>query len=109
MSTGLMVPLLSERDDAEKAEGGIDPLGLEAIADALGTRLVPGVRERQTHPRYLTAIAVALAVCERFDEETFAADGVSEPWQVFEWHLVEGLVRTAEAGRSRGVPGSVKV
>jgi hypothetical protein len=108
MSSGLMVPLLSEKDDAERSEGGIDPLGLEAIADSLGTRLVPGVRERQTHPRYLTAIAVGLAVCERFDEGTVAADGVSEPWQVFEWYLVEGLVRTAESGRTRGVPGSLK-
>jgi len=107
MATRLMVPFLSEKDDAEKSEGGIDPLGLEAIADALGTRLVPGVRERQTHPRYLTAMAVGLAVCERFDEGVFAADGVSEPWQVFEWYLVEGLVRTS-SGRSRGVPGSLK-
>ena|SRR5665213_4417226 len=79
-NTHLMVPFLSEKDDAEKSEGGIDPLGLEAIADALGTRLVPGVRERQTHPRYLTAIAVGLAVCERFDDGTLAKDGISEPW-----------------------------
>lgn len=107
MQSQLMVPFLSEKDDAEKSEGGIDPLGLEAIADALGTRLVPGVRERQTHPRYLTATAVGLAVCERFDEGTLAKDGVSEPWQVFEWYLVEGLVRTAN-GPTRGVPGSQK-
>lgn len=102
-----MVPYFSEKDDAEKGEGGIDPLGLEAIAEALGTKMVPGVRERQTHPRYLTAIAVGLAVCERFDDGTLAKDGVSEPWQVFEWYLVEGLVRTAD-GRTRGVPGSQK-
>ena len=123
-----MVPVLSERDEAPGTEGGIDPLGLAAIADRLGTKLVPGVRERQLHPRFLTAMAVSLAVCEDFESETVAKDGISEPWQVFEWYLVEGLARTsrsAAAGRSdhelaasgsssnealgtRGVPGSLK-
>ena len=123
-----MVPVLSERDEAPGTEGGIDPLGLAAIADRLGTKLVPGVRERQLHPRFLTAMAVSLSVCEDFESETFAKDGVSEPWQVFEWYLVEGLVRTSrsavtdrtdnesstrepsptEAMGTRGVPGSLK-
>ncbi len=128
MSLMAMVPVLSERDDAPGTEGGIDPLGLSAIADRLGTKLVPGVRERQLHPRFLTAMAVSLAVCEDFESETVATDGVSEPWQVFEWYLVEGLVRTSRAGvadrsgnelsasgtspnealGTRGVPGSLK-
>jgi hypothetical protein len=33
---------------------------------------------------------------------------VSEPWLVFEWYLVEGLVRTAESGHTIGLPGSLK-
>ena len=128
MSTVLLAPLLSERDAAAGTEGGIDPLGLAAIADRLGSVLVPGVRERQLHPRFLTAIAVSLAVCEEFEHDTVAEDGVSEPWQVFEWYLVEGLVRTSrsngdeppddnvattnvtrdELKTTRGVPGSRK-
>lgn len=128
MSLMAMVPVLSERDEAPGTEGGIDPLGLAAIADRLGTKLVPGVRERQLHPRFLTAMAVSLAVCQDFEPETLANDGVSEPWQVFEWYLVEGLVRTSrsavtersgnetsasgsspnEALGTRGVPGSLK-
>ena len=128
MNTVVMAPMLSERDVAPGTEGGIDPLGLAAIADRLGTRLVPGVRERQRHPRFLTAIAVSLAVCEDFDPEKVAKDEVSEPWQVFEWYLVEGLARTSqtnadesdavesdqpkvtrdEARTMRGVPGSLK-
>ncbi len=102
-------PLLSEKDEAESAEGGIDPLGLYTFADALGVRLVPGVRERQTHPRFLTATAVSLAVCGEFDEETLAADHSTEPWLVFEWYLVEGLVRSSESKEeTRGLPGSQK-
>ena len=103
-----LAPLLTERDPNDSAEGGINPLGTEALADALAVRLVPGVRERQRHPRFLTAMAVSLEVCGAFDEEALAADGVSEPWQVFEWYLVEGLVRTADAGERIGLPGSQK-
>jgi len=101
-------PLLTERDRAESAEDGIDPLGTEPLADALAVRLVPGVRERMRHPRFLTAMAVSLEVCRDFDEEALAADRVSEPWQVFEWYLVEGLVRTAESEDRLGLPGSQK-
>jgi hypothetical protein len=100
--------MLTERDPVEEAEGGIDPLGAEPIADALAVRLAPGVRERQRHPRFLTALAASLEVCSSFDEETLAADGVSAPWQVFEWYLVEGLVRTAESAERIGLPGSLK-
>ena len=103
-----LAPLLTEKDPAESAEGGLDPLGTEPLADALATRLAPGVRERMSHPRFLTAIAVSLEVCRDFDDETIASDQVSEPWQVFEWYLVEGLVRTTESGNRLGLPGSLK-
>ena len=71
--------------------------------------MVPGVRERQTHPRFLTSIAVSLSLCSEFDEDIVAADGVSEPWQVFEWYFVEGMVRsTKDAKLLRGLPGQQK-
>ena len=102
----MLVPLLSEYDPAERSEGSIDPLGTYAITDALAVRLVPGVRERQSVPRFLTSMAVSRAVCEGFGTEVAAADDVSEPWQVFEWYVVEGLVRTlSEESELRGVPG----
>jgi len=103
-----LAPLLTEIDPAESSEGGINPLGTESLADALAVRLAPGVRERQRHPRFLTALTVSLEVCRDFDEETLASDGVSAPWQVFEWYLVEGLVRTAESNERVGLPGSQK-
>ena len=48
-------------DPALSAEGAIDPLGLYTIADALNlaVRLCPGVRERQSRPRWMTVIAAA--------------------------------------------------
>ena len=104
----LLAPLLTEKDDAESSEGGIDPLGTEPLADALAVKLVPGVRERQRHPRFLTAMAASLDICQDFDEETVAADGISAPWMVFEWYLVEGLTRSADATEIVGLPGSLK-
>lgn len=92
----ICIPFLTEFDPVTTSEGSLDPLGLYPIADSLAERLAPGVRERQSHPRFLTAIAVASLVCSNFDEDIIAKDGISEPWQVFEWYLVEGLVRTMD-------------
>src|SRR4051794_431938 len=102
----MLLPLLSEADPRISADGSIDPLGTYAIADSLAVRMIPGVRERQQHPRFLTSIAISLSVSSEFDEEMVSSDGVSEPWQVFEWHLVEGLVRTTNDSKLiRGLPG----
>lgn len=49
-----------------------------------------------SHPRYLTAMAVGMEVCRDFPEDKVAADGITPPWLVFEWLMVEGLVRTAQ-------------
>lgn len=104
------MPQLTERDPENTSEGSVDPLGTYAIADSLAVRMVPGVRERQAHPRFLTAMALALEVCSRFEDDEVAADGISEPWQVFEWYMVEGLVRKGQAaGDLSGLPGIDKV
>ena len=106
----MLTPLLSVLDREETSEGALDPLGLYATADELAGRLVPGVRERMTHPRFLTAIAVSAILCERFDPDQVAEDGVSAPWQVFEWYVVESFVRRLDAaGHLRGIPGTLKV
>lgn len=106
----MLMPLLSEDDPRVSAEGSIDPLGMYAIADSLAVRMIPGVRERQLHPRFLTTIAVSFSLASEFDEELVASDGYTEPWQVFEWYLVEGLVRsTTDTKLLRGLPGQDKV
>jgi hypothetical protein len=103
-----LLPLLSEEDKAESSEGGLDPLGLTQIAETMAVRLVPGVRERMVHPRYLTLIAVGLEVCREFGSDTFATDGVSQPWQVFEWMVVEGFARHYKGRLPFKLPGSDK-
>lgn len=105
----LLTPLLTELDPTSSTEGTLDPLGLYPLADSLGVKLVPGVRQRQSHPRYMTAMAIGEIICSDFDEEVVAVDGVSEPWQVFEWYMVEGLVRTlGESREITGLPGREK-
>ncbi len=71
--------------------------------------MLPGLRERQSHPRFMTAMAVSVSLCSEFDEDMVASDGVSDPRQVFEWYVVEGLARTIpEDGELRGLPGIAK-
>lgn len=103
-------PLLTELDEADSSEGGIDPLGTEPIAEELGVRLSPGVRERQNHPRFLTATAVSLWICEGYSPDTTARDGITPPWLVFEWYVVEGLVRSRGTNGEdiAGLPGRNK-
>jgi len=104
-----LYPLLSEYDPATSSEGGLDPLGLYPIADRLAEKLVPAVRERQKHPRFLTAMALGAELCKNFDNDTMAADSISPPWQVFEWYVVEGMVRTSQDPEEiLGVPGTDK-
>lgn len=91
MSDESILPFLSQFDPPEQAEGSLDPLGLYSIADALGVRLAPGVRERQSKPRYLTLALVGMAAC---GEELLAAGERRRlpAWLVYEWLVVESLV-----------------
>jgi len=107
---GISLPRFSDYDPAASAEGSIDPLGLYAIADSLALQLIPGIRERMIHPRFLTAMAAGNVVTRDFDEDMLAADGQTEPYLVYEWHVVEGLVRTRGKEESfGGIPGTLKV
>lgn len=91
---GIILPKLSEYDPIRSAEGAIDPLGLYVIADRLAIRLIPGIRERMSHPRFLTAMAVGTVILKDYDEDAVCADGQSLPYLIYEWHAVEGIVRT---------------
>lgn len=103
-----LLPMMSLADPEKSAEGGLDPLGLYSIADELALRLCPGVRERQKRPRYLTMQAVSLALCAEFARNPPPTGHRTEPWLVFEWHVVEGLVRHSD-GDPLSLPGSKKV
>ncbi|MBX0332937.1 hypothetical protein K3G39_06780 [Pontibacter sp. HSC-14F20] len=103
------LPQLSGYDPVATSEGSIDPLGLYLISERLATTLVPGLRERMSHPRFLTAMAVGHVLCQEFDEQQVAADGQSPPWMVYEWLLVQALTKLNKGGAEVvGLPGSLK-
>jgi hypothetical protein len=102
------LPFLSQFDPPLQAEGSLDPLGLYSIADALAVRLAPGVRERQSKPRYLTLALVGMLACG----DDVVAEGEAKrlpAWLVYEWLLVEALVRRLDGSALTGIPGRDKV
>lgn len=103
LTLNTLVPFLTSSDPGYSSEGGLDPLGLYAIADSLAVQLVPGVRERMSDPRYLTLIAIGHVICDVFNPDEYAVDDKSPPWQVYEWYVVEGLVR--HFGEDRALQG----
>jgi hypothetical protein len=107
MSDDTLLPFLSQFDPPQQSEGSLDPLGLYSIADALGVRLAPGIRERQTTPRFLTLALVGMVACS----ELYASDSKGiPPWLVYEWLIVESLVRQLrDTTELQGVPGREKV
>jgi hypothetical protein len=105
----MFLPRLSAYDPEVKSEGSIDPLGLVPIADRLSVSLVPGVRERMSHPRYLSLIVAGVALCQEYPADIIAKDGISNPLQIFEWYVVQALVKKFKSnGTLLGLPGSDK-
>lgn len=102
------LPFLSQFDPPLQAEGSLDPLGLYSIADSLGVRLAPGVRERQKKPRYLTLALIGMAACNDAVVAAGEAKGIPA-WLAFEWLVVEALVRRSDGAAITGIPGRDKV
>ena len=66
-------------------------MGLYAIADRMATTLVPGVRERMSNLRYLTASAYGAEVCRGMSGEPMIQARL-EPYMALEFHLVSGWI-----------------
>jgi hypothetical protein len=109
MTVGLLLPHLSESDPGFSGEGSLDPLSLAPISDRLADELALHVRARMTRIRFVTAMAAA-ASTTRDLVELPPGDGVSTPWLVFEWHLVQALARERSLPETAtfGVPGIMK-
>lgn len=101
------LPRLSAYDPGAEGEGGIDPLGLSAVADRLADKLVPGIRARMSHPRFVTVSAVGAIACQDLRELT-TDDGKTSADIAFEWLVVEAMVRHPGDGRTEGLPGNQK-
>lgn len=101
------LPRLSAYDPGATGEGGLDPLGLGAIADRIANVLVPGLRARMYQPRYVTVSAVGAIAYQSLHGLT-ADHGKTTADIAFEWIVVEGLVRHTGDRRTDNLPGSQK-
>lgn len=102
----ISTPFLTVADPPASSEGTLDPLGLYQVADQLATELVPAVRERMTRIRFLSTIAVGTILVEGLEEDPAHRD--APPCLVWEWHVVEALMRSnADDPTVWGVPGSI--
>ena len=109
MNAAALLPFQTAFDPPQQAEGSLDPLGLYSIADALGVRLAPGVRERQSKPRYLTLALIGFAVSQGALQELGAQKGLPA-WLVYEWLVVQSLVKQFNGTTElQGIPGRDKV
>lgn len=100
-------PRLSAYDPGAVGEGGLDPLGLSAVADRIADILAPGLRARMSHPRFVTLSAVGAIAYQTLHDLT-ADEGKTTVDIAFEWIVVEALVRNPGDGRTEGVPGNQK-
>src|SRR5882757_2847050 len=92
------LPRLSAYDPGAAGEGGLDPLGLGAVADRIADVLVPGIRARMSLPRFVTVSAVGAIAYQTLHELT-ADQGKTTVDIAFEWLVVEAIVRNPGNGR----------
>jgi hypothetical protein len=106
--TGLTLPFLSEADPEQAGEGSLDPLRLAPLSEALAEEILPGVTNRMSRVRFLTAIAVSSSLSVGL-EDVPPKDGITTPYLAFEWHLIEAIARRSRYGLPdtavRNVPG----
>ena len=107
MSIFDQLPRLSAYDPGATGEGGLDPLGLSAIADRIADVLAPGVRARMSQPRFVTVSAVGAIAYQTLLDVT-ADLGKTTVDIAFEWLVVEAMVRHPNEGRTEGLPGNQK-
>jgi len=106
----LAPPVLSLLDLDAVGEGSTDPLSLSTIYERLADRVLPAVTVRMGRIRFVTAMCAAARVCRDFDEDIVAKDGVTPPWLVCEWFVIEALVRTRDTlDDAARIPGALKV
>lgn len=101
------LPRLSAHDPGAAGEGGLDPLGLGAVADRIADVLAPGVRARMSQPRFVTATAVGAIAYQDLHELT-CDEGKTTVDIAFEWLVVEGIVRHPGDRRTDRLPGIQK-
>ena len=108
------LPKVNKYGSPDKSDGSIDPLGIYPISEQLAQKMVSGVRERQKHPRFLTIMALSKLLEIYLKEEEEEEDLFEvEPWQSFEWIIVQLFTKVdselGEEGKGlSGLPGNLK-
>lgn len=105
----LTAPVLSMLDPVAESEGSVDPLTFQPVYDRLADRILPAITVRMRRIRFVTAICAAARVCDQYAPDEVASDGVTPPWLVFEWFVVEALVREWDRDEPMRIPGGLKV
>lgn len=105
----LRPPVISLADPVVDGEGGIDPLSLQRTYERLADRMLPAVTVRMTRIRFLTVMSVGARVCDAFEPDELAADGITPPWLVYEWFVIEALAREGESVDQQAIAGLRKV
>jgi hypothetical protein len=101
----LQPPIITLADPHAEGETSIDPLGLARTYERLADRILPAVTVRMGRIRFVTAMCLGALVCRDYSEDAVAADGVTPPWLVFEWFLIEAFARVDDEVRGHGIPG----
>lgn len=105
LRNGEEFPFMTKYDPPGSSEGTLDPLGLYLLADQLATKLVPAIRERMLRIRFLTAVTVGSLVTEGLECNPRYPE--TPPYLVWEWLVIEAIVRSFDANSQVwGVPGS---
>ncbi len=103
----LAPPVISLADPLQESEGSVDPLSLQRTYERLADRVLPAVTVRMGRIRFVTAMCLGALVCQEYDDDAVASDGVTPPWLVFEWFVIEAFAR--EQVKGERVPGMLKV
>lgn len=105
----VMPPTLSLPDPLQDSEGSVDPLSLQRTYELLADKILPAVTVRMGRIRFLTAMSLGALVCQHYDADAVAIDGITPPWLVYEWFVIEAFARELGDTRGERIPGLLKV
>ena len=105
----LRPPVISLPDPLLEQEGSVDPLSLQRTYERLADRMLPAVTVRMSRIRFVSVMCVGARACAEYEVDTVASDGVTPPWLVFEWFVIEALARAGENIDQQAIAGLRKV
>lgn len=105
----LRPPAISLPDPLLDDEGSVDPLSLQRTYERLADRMLPAVTVRMSRIRFVSVMCVGAHACSKYELDAVASDGVTPPWLVFEWFVIEALARAGKDVEQQTIAGLRKV